>query len=268
MTQKEHFRPTKIMKVNLFYYGLVFADDLKSVEGYNLTIDSIARILRCSRRYVALKVQPHLDYVRIPPINQWKNQLEPDEFDDAKNSICEQMNVLNLDLGKIFPQIWIKNESFIKYFNDTFKPCRRTAPLSLKKLFPKHEKEAEKIFKSRKLANTDKRSKLHILSEECGTIEFFKQTYFCAPSRIATDRTKSIPFTPIKKPIKRLEEMDFVVASDYNYASKATKELAKAGAIAYKAKGKTLYLIPKLTEIEKALLAPACVVHNHKHQNS
>ena len=64
-----------------------------------------------------------------------------------------------------------------------------------------------------------------------------------------------------------IDEMNFLTVADFPYTSKATKYFESRGAICYRANnrtsGKTLYLIPTITDIEHFLMSPS-YLYEHK----
>lgn len=275
------------MQYNRNHKRFVF-DNMRRVEGFTLSINKICDILHCTRAYVHHDIQKNVRFVKIPTAVYSKaatakkhKEVKTDAL--SREYIHETFLIQEgvIQEGQELPNdwmatVWFYEADFIKWFNQNFSAFRRTQPATIARLFPYHQREAQKILdKMVSLLgkkNTDEDfdlclRKLEELAEQCKTQNLLQNTLVINRHAVITDKTSKVPFVPIIRRIKSIDDMQFLTVADFSYPSKATKYFESRGAICYRANnrtsGKTLYLIPTLTDIEHFLMSPS-YLYEHK----
>ena len=275
------------MQYNRNHKRFVF-DNMRRVEGFTLSINKICDILHCTRAYVHHDIQQHVRFVKIPTAvyseaTTAKKHKEVKTDALSREYIHEtfliQENVIKA--GQKLPDdwmstVWFYEADFIKWFNQNFSAFRRTQPATIARLFPYHQNEAKQqlnlmvsyLGKKEREDDFDRCVReLDEIAEQCNTKKLFEKTLVFDQHAVITDKTSKVPFIPINHRIKSIDDMQFLTVADFSYPSKATKYFESRGAICYRANnrtsGKTLYLIPTLTDIEHFLMSPS-YLYEHK----
>ena len=276
------------MQYNRNHKRFVF-DNMRRVEGFTLSINKICEILHCTRAYVHHDIQQHVRFVKIPP-TIYSEATTAKKHKEVKTDALSRDYIHKTFLiqegviqeGQKLPDdwmstVWFYEADFIKWFNQNFSAFRRTQPATLLQLFPYHQNEAQEqlnlmvSYLGKK--NTDDDfdlclRKLDELAEQCKTQQLFEKTLVFDHRAVVTDKTSKVPFVPIRHRIESIDDMQFLTVADFSYPSKATKYFEGRGAICYRANnrtsGKTLYLIPTITDIEHFLMSPSYLYENAK----
>lgn len=275
------------MQYNRNHKRFVF-DNMRRVEGFTLSINKICDILHCTRAYVHHDIQQHVRFVKIPPTiyseaTTAKKHKEVKTDALSRDYIHRQFLLQEcvIQEGQELPSdwmstVWFDETEFIKWFNQNYSAFRRTQPATVARLFPYHQREASQIL-DQMVELLDKKNtdedfdlclrKLEELAEQCKTQQLFEKTLVFDHRAVVTDKTSKVPFVPIIRRIKSIDDMQFLTVADFNYPSKATHYFEQSGAICFRANnkqsGKTLYLIPTLTDIEHFLMSPS-YLYEHK----
>ena len=275
------------MQYNRNHKRFVF-DNMRRVEGFTLSINKICEILHCTRAYVHHDIQQHVRFVKIPTA-VYSEAATAKKHEEVKTDALSREYIHETFLiqegviqeGQELPSdwmstVWFYEADFIKWFNQNFSAFRRTQPATLLQLFPYHQNEAQEqlnlmvSYLGKK--NTDDDfdlclRKLDELAEQCKTQQLFEKTLVFDHRAVVTDKTSKVPFVPIRHRIESIDDMQFLTVADFSYTSKATHYFEQSGAICFRANnrksGKTLYLIPTLTDIEQFLLSPSYLYVEH-----
>lgn len=275
------------MQYNRNHKRFVF-DNMRRVEGFTLSINKICDILHCTRAYVHHDIQQHVRFVKIPTVVYSKaatakkhKEVKTDALsrEYIHETFLIQENVIKA--GQKLPDdwmstVWFYEADFIKWFNQNFSAFRRTQPATIARLFPYHQNEAKQqlnlmvsyLGKKEREDDFDRCVReLDEIAEQCNTKKLFEKTLVFDQHAVITDKTSKVPFIPINHRIKSIDDMQFLTVADFSYPSKATHYFEQSGAICYRANnrtsGKTLYLIPTITDIEHFLMSPS-YLYEHK----
>lgn len=271
---------------NRLHKNFLYNGNMRLVKGYTLSINRICEILHCTRAYVHHDIQQHVRFVKIPTAvyseaakkhKEVKNDALSREYIHRQFLLQEGV----IQEGQELPHdwmstVWFDETEFIKWFNQNYSAFRRTQPATVARLFPYHQREASKILDQMVdllgKKNTDEDfdlclRKLEELAEQCKTQTLLQNTLVINRHAVITDKTSKVPFMPIYHRVNSIDDMQFLTVADFSYPSKATHYFERTGAICFRANnrksGKTLYLIPTLTDIEQFLLSPS-YLYEHK----
>ena len=243
------------MQYNRNHKRFVF-DNMRLVTGFTLSINKICDILHCTRAYVHHDIQKNVRFVKIPPTiyseattAKKHKEVKTDALsrDYIHKTFLIQEGVI--DEGQELPNdwmatVWFYEADFIKWFNQNFSAFRRTQPATIARLFPYHQDEAMAILNEMVSLlgkkNTDDDfdlclRKLDELAEQCKTQQLFEKTLVFDHRAVVTDKTSKVPFVPIIRRIKSIDDMQFLTVASFSYPSKATKYFESRGAICYRA---------------------------------
>lgn len=273
---------------NRLHKNFLYDGNMRPVKGYTLSINRICDILHCTRAYVHHDIQQHVRFVKIP-VAVYSEATTAKQHKEVKTDALSREYIHRQFLlqegviqeGQKLPDdwmstVWFDETEFIKWFNQNYSAFRRTQPATIARLFPYHQREAQEILdKMVSLLgkkNTDDDfdlclRKLEELAEQCKTQNLLQNTLVINRHAVITDKTSKVPFMPIYHRVNSIDDMQFLTVADFNYPSKATKYFERTGAICFRANnrksGKTLYLIPTLTDIEQFLLSPSYLYVEH-----
>lgn len=276
------------MQYNRNHKRFVF-DNMRRVEGFTLSINKICDILHCTRAYVHHNIQEHVRFVKIPTAIYSEGATAKKHKEVKTDALSREyihrqflLQECVIQEGQELPSdwmstVWFDETEFIKWFNQNYSAFRRTQPATIARLFPYHQREAQSILNKMVSLlgkkNTDEDfdlclRKLEELAEQCKTQQLFEKTLVFDHRAVVTDKTSKVPFVPIIRRIKSIDDMQFLTVANFSYPSKATHYFEQSGAICYRANnrtsGKTLYLIPTITDIEHFLMSPSYLYENAK----
>lgn len=267
---------------NRRHKNFLYDGNMRPVKGYTLSINRICEILHCTRAYVHHDIQQHVRFVKIPTAVYSKaataKKHEEVKTDALSREYIHRQFLLQegvIQEGQELPKdwmstVWFDETEFIKWFNQNYSAFRRTQPATVARLFPYHQREASRILDEmvsllgKKNADEDFDlclRKLEELAEQCKTQNLLQNTLVINRHAVITDKTSRVPFMPIFYRVNSIDDMQFLTVADFSYPSKATHYFEQSGAICYRANnrtsGKTLYLIPTITDIEHFLMSPS-----------
>lgn len=255
--------------------------DRTETEKYCVTINKVCNLLHISRNKFYQDIYPKLDSMTFP---ERPKKAEKDKIKRYLNAIRDcRTNSLDPHPETNRANQFFNTKQVLSYFNKAFKPYVRTAPFTTESLFHEHKEEAEKLIKTfdgevSKDPRIDNEQpnfklikeceeKLIELAKSCDTFDLYKHTKIYDSKTVVTDKTTLIPFVEINLPLKSIDELDLLRPQTgiSRYSSKATKEIADRGGIAYRSikkgqtkPGKVLYAIQEhMNVFDYWLLAPA-----------
>lgn len=271
---------------NKRHKNFLYNGNMRLVTGFTLSINRICEILHCTRAYVHHDIQQHVRFVKIPTAVYSESAKKHKEVknDALSREYIHRQFLLQegvIQEGQELPHdwmstVWFDETEFIKWFNQSYSAFRRTQPATIARLFPYHQREASGILDEMVSLlgkkNTDEDfdlclRKLEELAEQCKTQTLLQNTLVINRHAVITDKTSQVPFMPIYHRVNSIDDMQFLTVANFSYPSKATHYFEQSGAICFRANGKqsgkTLYLIPTLTEIEQFLMSPSYLYVEH-----
>lgn len=274
---------------NKRHKNFLYDGNMRPVKGYTLSINRICEILHCTRAYVHHDIQEHVRFVKIPTAIYSEGATAKKHKEVKTGALSREyihrqflLQECVIQEGQELPSdwmstVWFDETEFIKWFNQNYSAFRRTQPVTIARLFPYHQREASQIL-DQMVELLDKKNadedfdlclrKLEELAEQCKTQQLFEKTLVFDHRAVVTDKTSKVPFVPIIRRIKSIDDMQFLTVADFSYSSKATHYFEQSGAICFRANnkqsGKTLYLIPTITDIEHFLMSPSYLYENAK----